>query len=105
MSEIVTIGLTVIGLLAFVVSVITELIKDVGKLWKVPTDLVVIILSVVVSVLALLGYNTYAARAFIWYEIVGSVFGGFIVAFVSMYGWERLSDLYSRFKVIFKEYK
>lgn len=98
MNELIATGMAVLGILAFVVSVITELVKNVGKLWEIPTDAVVIVLSVVLSVLTFFGYNTYAARAFIWYELVATIIAGFIVAFISMYGWDKLTELYDRFK-------
>lgn len=94
----IAIGMTIFGILAFVVSVITEIIKEVGKLWKIPTDAVVLVLSEILTIIAFLGYNTYAARQFIWYELAAVIVAGFIVAFISMYGWEKLTTLYDRFK-------
>ena len=30
--------------------------------------------------------------------ILAAIMAGFLVAFVAMYGWEKLSDLWTRFK-------
>lgn len=90
--------LAIVGVLAFLVSVITEVTKNVSILAKVPTDLQVIILSMVLCVVSYLSYVGYTATAVEWYYIAVCIVAGFIVAFVAMYGWDKLTTLYSRFK-------
>ena len=90
-----TILLAVVGGLAFIVSVITQVIKDIFK--SVPTDLVVFVLSIALTVTAFVAYMQYIKAEMLWYMIVASVIAGFIVAFVSMFGWEKLSELWKRF--------
>ncbi|MGB8455137.1 MAG: hypothetical protein WCD89_22755 [Anaerocolumna sp.] len=89
--------LGVIGMLAFLVSVITEVTKGVGFLKKIPTDIQVIVLSVFLCVFAYFAYATYAGLTVAWYLVIGAVIGAFIVAFVAMYGWDKLNVLYNRF--------
>ncbi len=101
MSDIIQNGsmlITAIGLLAFVISIITEVSKKVPGLKDIPTDLVVFILSIVLTVIAYFAYSSYAGLSISWYMAVASVIAGFIVAFVSMFGWTKLSELYNRFK-------
>lgn len=86
-----------IGALAFVVSVITEVIKGICIFKKVPTDIVVIILSMVLTVVAFFAYAQYAALVVTWYLIVAALIGGFFVAFIAMYGWSKLKELWTRF--------
>lgn len=86
-----------IGALAFVVSVITEVIKGIGVFKKIPTDIVVIILSMVLTVVAFFAYAQYAALVVTWYLIVAALIGGFFVAFIAMYGWSKLKELWTRF--------
>lgn len=86
-----------IGTLAFVVSVITELIKGIGVFKKIPTDIVVIILSMVLTVVAFFAYAQYTALVVTWYLIVAAIIGGFFVAFITMYGWSKLKELWTRF--------
>ena len=88
--------LTIIGALAFTVSVITEVLKR--PLSKIPTDLVVTILSITVSVVAFFVYASMYNMAITWYYVVGSIVGGFFVAFVAMFGWDKLTTLFNRFK-------
>lgn len=92
-----TIILAVIGSLAFIVSVITQVIKGIGIFNKVPTDIVVFVLSIGITVVAFIAYMQYIQMAILWYMILASIVAGFVVAFVSMYGWEKLSDLWKRF--------
>lgn len=86
-----------IGALAFVVSVITEVIKGLGVFKKIPTDIVVIILSMVLTVVAFFAYAQYAALVVAWYLVVAAIIGGFFVAFIAMYGWSKLKELWTRF--------
>ena len=76
-------------------SVITQVIKGIFK--NVPTDLVVFALSIALTVTAFIAYMQYIKAEMLWYMIVASVIAGFIVAFVSMFGWEKLSELWKRF--------
>lgn len=83
-----------IGVLAFVVSVITEALKK----WewfdkKVPTALVVICLSLVLCPVAMLGMMQYLKQPIEWYMVFASFVAAFIVALVAMDGWERVTEL------------
>ena len=91
-------AMMIIGILAFVVSVIIEVIKNVSFLKNIPTDLVVIVLSEVLTVLSFTAYMSYNGIAVTWYLAVGSFIAGFFVAFVAMYGWDKITELYNRFK-------
>lgn len=92
--------LAIIGIMAFIVSVITEVTKGIGFLNKIPTDLQVILLSIVLCLLLYFAYTSYFSLAVVWYYVFGCIIGAFIVAFVAMYGWEKLTILYNRFKMI-----
>lgn len=91
-------SMMIVGILAFVVSVIIEVIKNVSFLKNIPTDLVVIVLSEVLTVLSFLAYMSYNSIAVMWYLAVGAFIAGFFVAFVAMYGWDKITELYNRFK-------
>ena len=90
--------LTVIGVLAFTVSVITEVTKSVSFLNKIPTDIQVLVTSILLSVLSVLVYVDLSKTKLIWYYIVGAVVLGFFVSFIAMFGWEKLTTMYNRFK-------
>lgn len=93
----ITIILAIIGALAFMVSVITQVFKGVGVLSKIPTDILVFVLSIGITVVAFIAYMQYIQQTILWYMILAAIMAGFVVAFISMYGWEKLSDLWKRF--------
>lgn len=90
--------LVAIGVLAFLVSVITEVTKNVSILKKIPTDIQVIVLSAALSVLSLIIYCQYMKVKIRWFYIAAAVVLSFIVAFIAMYGWKRLTKLWKRFR-------
>lgn len=90
--------LAVIGALAFMVSVITQVFKGVGVLAKIPTDILVFVLSIGMTVTAFVAYMQYIQQTILWYMILAAVLAGFLVAFVAMYGWEKFAELWNRFK-------
>lgn len=90
--------LAVIGALAFMVSIITQVFKGVGVLSKVPTDILVFVLSIGLTVIAFVAYMQYIQQIIVWYMVIAAIMAGFIVAFVAMYGWEKFSELWKRYK-------
>lgn len=87
-----------IGCLATIVSVITQVTKEIKFLKEIPTSLQVTVLSIALTVLCYIAYTNYFDIVIEWFMIIGAVIGGFIVAFVSMFGWEKLYQIYNRFK-------
>ncbi len=92
--------LTVIGVLALIVSIITEVIKGVTILKKIPLNLQVIVLSLLLTLISYFAYISYSGTAIVWYYIVADVIAGFVVAYVALYGWSKLADLYKKFRNI-----
>lgn len=89
--------LTIIGILAFLVSLITQVFKGVSFLSKIPTDILVFVLSIGLTVVVFIAYMQYIKQAILWYMTLAAIIAGFIVAFVAMYGWEKFSELWKRF--------
>ena len=92
-----------IGALAFVVSIITQVIKGISVFKKIPTDIVVTVLSMVLTVVALFAYAQYVSLVVAWYLIVAAIICGFFVAFITMFGWSKFKDLWTRFNPNNKE--
>ena len=80
----------ILGALAFAVSLITELLKDLPGIKKVPTKAFVILISLIVNV-------AYASIPLLWYYVALAVFAAFVVAYISMYGWDTFKELKDRF--------
>ncbi|SHM82046.1 hypothetical protein SAMN02746066_03424 [Anaerosporobacter mobilis DSM 15930] len=90
--------LMAIALLAFVVSVFTEVTKNISIFKKIPTDMQVLTVSVLLTVISYFAYVSYSSAKVIWYYVIGSIIIGLFVAFVAMYGWDKFSQLWDRFK-------
>ncbi len=90
--------ITVIGILAFVTSCITEVLK-VWKWYdrKVPTEMSAILVSMVITPATLLRMAAYYNVVIDWYACFACMIAAFIVALVSMSGWERVMDIFDRF--------
>lgn len=87
-----------VGAMAFIVSCITETLKK--WTWfdeKVPTALTVIILSLILCPAAMLGMAAYYGVPIEHFMVFASFIAAFIVALVSMDGWERVTELAERF--------
>lgn len=87
----------IIGVLAFAISIITQVFKGVSGLKKIPTDILVFVLSIGITVVAFIAYMQYIQQAILWYMIIAAIMAGFLVAFVAMYGWEKVAELWKRF--------
>lgn len=99
----VTLMLGIIGVLAFAVSIIVEVSKEIPYINKIATKLYTIIVSVVVCVLSLCMYAAYASIPLYWYYVVLVLFGSLVVALISINGWEAVYELWDRYKYKDKE--
>lgn len=88
--------ISIVGVLAMFISIVVQLTKDfIPK--AIPTKLYVLVLSIVVTVVSVLCLFSYKGLEVKFYIIVGCVALGFIVAFITMYGWEELKSIKDRF--------
>ena len=87
-----------IGVMAFAVSVITQVIKEIPGLKNIPTSVVVVVLSLVLCPVALVALLTWQGQAITWYMIFACMIAAFVVALVSMDGWERVAEIWQRTK-------
>lgn len=90
--------LGVLGALAFFVEIFVQLTKELPGIVMLPTKAYVIIVSLAVCLLALFAFCAYQGISVPWYYAALAVCGAFVVAYLSMYGWDTLSELYNRFK-------
>lgn len=89
--------LAALGLLAFMVNIITELTKDIGSIKKIPTKLYVIIVSIIVNFLSLVVCNRIESKAINIFYFIVAFLASFVVAYISMYGWDTFNELKDRF--------
>lgn len=95
--EIVSKLILIIGILALGTSVITQVIKNIPILKKMPTDVVVFIISIILTISSTIAYMQINNINIMWYYIVSSIVGSFFVSFVAMFGWDKLTELIKRF--------
>lgn len=84
-------AITILGVLSFASSVIVEVLKNVLPK-KFPTKLLTIIVSLLISIVFVLGFVGISFKL-----VIGAIFMGFVVAFVSMNGFDTFKDLKNRF--------
>ena len=88
--------LMAIGIMAFIVSVITQVIKSWPGLDKLPTTAVVIVLSLILCPAAFVALMAWQRQPIEWYMVFACMISAFVVALVSMDGWERVKEIWER---------
>ena len=85
----------------FLLVTAVQLMVEVAKrlLPKIPTDLVVFVLSIALTVLALLIYASVMEITVMWYYAVGAVVLGVFVAYAAMFGWDKYTTTWTRLPV------
>ena len=96
--EYATYCLMAIGVTAFIVSVITQTIKELPFLVKIPTNIVVLVLSLIFCPIELIIACQALEITIVWYYILASFVASFIVYLVATGGWERVTDIWNRTK-------
>ena len=98
MMQYITYVLTAIGALAFLVSVIVQVIKELPVLQRIPTSLVALVVSLILCPLAVVIVCQYLKIVIVWYYVVASFIASFIVYLVATGGWERVAEMWKRTK-------
>lgn len=84
--------LPVIGVLVALVNVITQVLKK--ATWDVmPTNILVLVISIVLTLMAFFAYVQIKAIAVAWYMVVAAVVMGFLVAYAAMFGFDKLKEV------------
>ena len=78
--------LVAIGVMAFVVSTVTQVVKSWPGLDRLPTSVVVIVLSLVLCPVTFVALMAWMDREITWYMVFACMIGAFIVALVAMDG-------------------
>ena len=89
--------LTIIGALMIIVNLITEIAK---KLGLKKTNLFVVVLSEVSTVICFFAYVDINEMCIEWYYIAGAMFVGLCVAYAAMFGYDKLKQALLQIKNI-----
>ena len=98
MMQYVTYGLALIGGLAFLVSIIVQVIKELPVMKKIPTSIVALAASLLLCPVTLVVLCTYYNIAITWYYVFASLVAAFIVYLVSTGDWEKVKGIWDRTK-------
>lgn len=98
MMQYVTYGLALIGGLAFLVSIIVQVIKELPGLKRIPTSIVALVASLILCPVALTVLCTYFKTVITWYYVFASFLAAFVVYLVSTGGWEKIKEIWDRTK-------
>ena len=90
-ASLIAMFLVMLAVAAFTVSVITEVTKSLAVMKYIPTDLYVIALSIAVCTVAFLIGAQVLQVTIRWYMLVGVLVISFYVAFLAMFGWQKLA--------------
>jgi hypothetical protein len=98
MMQYVVYMLMAIGVLAFLVAVIVQVIKELPLLQRIPTSLVALAVSLILCPLAVVIVCQYLKIVIVWYYVFASIIAAFIVYLVATGGWERVAEMWKRTK-------
>lgn len=83
--------LSIVGVLVVLTNVIVEVLKK-FTLGKLPTNILAVIISMTLTLLAFFAYCQIKGVAVVWYMIVAAVVLGFLVAYAAMFGFDKLKE-------------
>ena len=98
LMQYVTYGLALIGGLAFLVSIIVQVIKELPGLKNIPTSIVALAASLVLCPVALAVLCTYYKIVITWYYVFASFLAAFVVYLGATGGWEKVKEIGDRTK-------
>ncbi len=94
--EYITKIVTVLGALAFLTSAIVQAIKEQPFFRDCPTSLIALVVSEVVTIVALFAYCAQTVTVLQWYYVFSAVVVGFLVYLVATGGWDKLTDIWKK---------
>ena len=98
LMDYVTYALIAIGALAFLVSILTQVIKEMPGLKNIQTNAVALAVSVILCPVSVIIACQYFNIVIVWYYVFASFIAAFIVYLVATGGWEKVSEMWNRTK-------
>lgn len=90
--------LAIMAVLVFAVTIIVEVIK--GLFPKVPTNFVVVFVSLLITALAMLILCAVMDITVMWYYAVGAVVLGLFVSYAAMFGFDKFKAAWDKLKAM-----
>ena len=83
--------LTIVGILVVLTNIVVQVLKK--AIWdKLPTNILAIIVSMVLTLVAFFAYCQINAVTVVWYMVVAAVVLGFLVSYAAMFGFDKLKE-------------
>ena len=83
--------ISIIGVLVVLTNIIVQVVKKVT--WgKLPTNILAVIVSMALTLMAFFAYCQIKAIAVVWYMVVAAVVLGFLVSYAAMFGFDKLKE-------------
>ena len=95
LMQYITYALAGVGILAFFVSVVVQVIKEIPILKKIQTNVVALAVSLILTPVAVVVLCIYYGIVIEWYYVFASFLAAFIVYLVSTGGWERITEIWN----------
>ena len=89
--------LSIIGALVVVTNIIVQVLKNLT--WdKLPTNILAVIVSMVLTLVAFFAYCQICSIAVEWYMVVAAVVVGFLTSYAAMFGFDKLKESINQMK-------
>lgn len=83
--------INIIGVLVVLTNIVVQVLKK--AIWgKLPTNILAIIVSMVLTLVAFFAYCQIKTIAVVWYMVVAAVVLGFLVSYAAMFGFDKLKE-------------
>ena len=83
--------LTIVGILVVLTNIVVQVLKK--ATWgKLPTNIMAIIVSMVLTLVTFFAYCQINAIAVVWYMVVAAIVLGFLVSYAAMFGFDKLKE-------------
>ena len=83
--------LSLVGALVVVTNIIVQVLKKLT--WdKLPTNLLAIIVSMLLTLAVFFAYCQIKSVAVVWYTVAAAIVLGFFVAYAAMFGFDKLKE-------------
>lgn len=96
--ELVTYLMIAVGVTAFLVSMITQVIKELPGIKNIQTNVVVLVVALILCPVEVILACQYFGMEITWYYVFAALIAAFIVYLVSTGGWEKVSEIWNRTK-------
>ena len=83
--------ISIIGVLVALTNIIVQVVKK--AVWdKLPTNVLAVIVSMVLTLVTFFAYCQIKAIAVVWYMVAAAIVLGFLVSYAAMFGFDKLKE-------------